>query len=291
MKTIIYTSFPCIIKLNNEQESLSQNENLVIEQDFDKILVYPAQKGKISFEVSLNEHETSFYRIIERDNKRLIFLLDGLYAENAEICEFEYKGIKSRIEVYPHKTIFSGRDSKKIIHLNQQYRSFKYGNIKFIDFCLLTNFNDEKTLIVYNAKKNTAKVFNGSDIKEEENGFSISTSAFGYSSITQELYVDEDGLKVRKKNFIQSATNLAPEETLAYQFLNSIKYGDYEKCLTMLDSELFDRLNCESLKAYFGNISYFYMISPYSAYAISDNKNIIFEFQIKNNKINEISSE
>ena len=44
-------------------------------------------------------------------------------------------------------------------------------------------------------------------------------------------------------------------------------------------------------KAYFGDISYFYMISPFSAYAISNNKNMIFEFQVQDNKIIEISSE
>lgn len=290
MKTIIYTSFPCIIKFNESQESLSVNENLSFDDEFDKILVYPTEKGRISFEVNLAELENSFYRIIERGNKRLVFLLDGLYAENAEISEFEYDGVKSKIEVYPQKVIFSNRSSKKIIHLNQKYRSFKLGNKKYIDYCLLSNLNGESTLLAYNAKKNTARVFNGSDIKEEDDGFVVSTFAFGYTSINQHLYIDEEGLKIRKKDFLSSNQN-SPEETLPYEFLSAFKYGDYTKCLAMLSPELNDRLNEESLKAYFGNISYFYMISPNTAYAISNDKNVVFDFAVKNFKIYEIASE
>lgn len=290
MKTIIYTSFPCVVKFKDNQESLTQNENLVIEDDFDKICIYPTQKGRIAFEVNAKEQEGSYYRIIERGGRRLVFLLDGLYAENAETCEFEYNGLKSKIEIYPQKVIFSGRDSKKIIHLSQKFRTSKYGNMKYIDYCLLENYDGENTLLTYNTKKNTAKVFNARDIKEEDNGFILVNSAFGYTSITQHLYVDEEGLKVRKKDFV-SSTLSSPDETIPYQFLNSIKYGDYRKCLNMLAPELNDRLNTESLKAYFGNLSYFYMLNPTTAYAISNDKNVVYEFLVKNQKICEISSE
>lgn len=290
MKTIIYTSFPCIIKLNNLQENLTQNENLEIVEDFEKISVYPIEKGRISFEINVQEKETSFYRIIERNGKRLIFLIDGLYAENADIYPLEYNGIKTKIEVYPQKVVFSGIESKKIVHLNQKYKSFKCGNFKFINYCLLANISGDSTLIAYNTKKNTAKVFNAQEINLDIDGWTLVNTAFGYTSITQHLYVDDEGLKTRKKDFISSSLS-CPEETLPYQLLSAIKFGDYEKGLSMLAPELKDRLNSESLKAYFGNISYFYMLSPLSAYAIADNKNIVFEFQVKDKKITEISSE
>ena len=134
MKTIIYTSFPCVIKVDGQQEELNQNENLLIEE-FDKILVYPLEKGRISFEIDFAKQDNNFYRVIERGNKRLVFLLDGLYAENAEIGEFEYKGLKSKVEIYPQKVVFFNQNSKKIIHLSANYSSFKYGNKKYIDYC------------------------------------------------------------------------------------------------------------------------------------------------------------
>ena len=224
MKTIIYTSFPCLIKFKDQQETLTKNENLVIEEDFDKLEIYPTEKGRIAFEVDAFEHENTFYRIIERSGKRLVFLLDGLYAENAEVCEFEYNGIKSKIEVYQQKVIFSGRDNKKIIHLTQKYKTYKYGNIKHIDYCILNNFNGENTLLAYNIKKNTAKVFHAKEINEENDGFLLTTSAFGYSSITQQLYIDDEGLKIQKKDFVQASNLSSPEETIAYQFLNCIKF-------------------------------------------------------------------
>lgn len=291
MKTIIYTSFPCFLKFEGKEETLSQNENLTIEEEIKNIQVYPTQKGRISFEIDCDIKESTFYRIIEKNGKRLIFLIDGLYAENAEIAEFDYSGTKSKLEVYPQKVIFSNKINKKIIHLNQNYRSFKYGNIKFIDYCLLQNHNGESSLVAYNAKKNTAKIFKAEEITLDNNEFTLKNSVFGYASITQHLYVDDEGLKIKKKDFVQASSHIAPEETLAYQFLNSYKYGDYKQCLSMLAPELNDRLDAEGLKAYFGNISYFYMISPTTAYAISNDKNILFEFAFKEEKICEISSE
>jgi len=291
MKTIIYTSFPCLIKFEEQQESLTQNENLVIEEDFKKVVVYPTERGRIAFEVNVDEQENTFYRIIEHGGKRLVFLLDGIYAENAEIYEFDYEGIKSKAEIYPQKVVFSGSESKKIIHLVEKYKSFKSGNIKHIDYCILENINGKTTLLAYNAKNNTAKMFNANEILEEENGFILKNSAYGYTSISQHLYIDEEGLKIRKKEFVQSSSLSSLDEVIPYQFLNSIKFGDYEKALSMLDNTLYDRLNTESLKAYFGNISYFYMLNPHTAYAISNNNNVIYEFQVKDKKINEISSE
>lgn len=291
MKTVIYTSFPCLIKVNEIEETLSQNENLIIDENCEKLLVYPLQKGKISFEINLSIHENNFYRIIERGGKRLVFLIDGLYAENAEICEFKYQNIKSKVEVYPQKVVFSNSDCKKIIHLSEKYLSYKCGNIKFIDYCILENLDNGNTLIAYNAQKNTARVFNADEIKLDDEGFVLNSSAFGYTSISQHLYIDDEGLKIRKKDFISASSQLVPEETIPYQFLNSIKYGDYEKGLNMLAPQLNDRLNCESLKSYFGDISYFYMLNPNTAYAISNNQNVIYEFQVKDQKICEISSE
>lgn len=291
MKTIIYTSYPCVIKIGDKQEELSQNENLLIEEEFDKISVYPAIKGRIAFEIDFNEKENSFYRIIKHGGKWLIFLIDGLHAENVETSEFNYQNIKSKIEIYPQKVVFSNSNNKKIIHLTENFSSFKYGNIKFIDYCILNNNDGENTLICYNAKKNTAKTFTSSDIKIENNEFILTSYPFGYASIIQHFYIDEEGLKVRKKDFVQASAINSPEQTLPYRFLNSIKIGDYKYCLKMLAPQLNDRLNEESLKAYFGNISYFYMLSPLSAYAISNDKNVIFEFAVKDNKIAEISCE
>jgi len=199
MKTIIYTSFPCLIKFEEQQESLTQNENLVIEEDFKKVVVYPTERGRIAFEVNVDEQENTFYRIIEHGGKRLVFLLDGIYAENAEIYEFDYEGIKSKAEIYPQKVVFSGSESKKIIHLVEKYKSFKSGNIKHIDYCILENINGKTTLLAYNAKNNTAKMFNANEILEEQNGFILKNSAYGYTSISQHLYIDEEGLKIRKK--------------------------------------------------------------------------------------------
>ena len=126
MKTIIYTSFPCVVKSKNQPESLTQNENLVFEEEFDKIDVYPVQKGKISFEIIKEEKESAFYRIIEHDGKRLIFLIDGLYTENADVYEVEYQGVKSKIEIFPQRVVFCNKENKKIVHLNQKYKKYSY---------------------------------------------------------------------------------------------------------------------------------------------------------------------
>ena len=71
--------------------------------------------------------------------------------------------------------------------------------------------------------------------------------------------------------------------------MESIKNNDYKNALSYLSENLQSKINETTLKNYFGDISYFYTIDKNSCFAISDNKNILYDFSILNNKINEIT--
>lgn len=288
MKTIIYTSFPCLVSCDDKEEQLNENEHLILDNTPQKLWIYPTGRGRYAFEVNIKNTNNPFYRIVERENKLLIFLLSGLYAENVNCFKYNYNGKNSEIEVSSNKIIFKGLNNKKILHLKGNIENIKCGNFMFINYCSFSYPDGQKELIAYNTKNGNAKIFEGEDVVIDNDGFSVTSSLYGYEKITESYYVDKEGLKVKSKNFISSQA-ISPSQTLPYKFMNAIKCGDYDGANNMLSTDLSSSLSEETLKDYFGRISYFYMLSPDSCFAISDDKNVVYEFTIKNNKISEIS--
>jgi hypothetical protein len=287
MKTIIYTSFPCLIRYEDSEVSLDENEHLTIDEPAKKIEVYPSSKGQISFVIDFNKIDSPFYRIITKNDKILVFLLNGLYAENVNCYNFSEK---SKIEVFSDKIIFKSDNNKKIVHLNENILDIKCGQFFHISYCAFSRQNDKKSLIAYNNRTGQAKIFDGNNIEITNNGFILTSSPQGYQNITQEYYVDKDGLKLKTSNFV-SCQSFVPNEIIAYNFMTAIKCEDYEGAKKFLSEALLSSLNSTALKNYFGKITYFYMISPLSCFALSDGNNKIYTFSQSQNKITEIYDE
>jgi len=286
MKIIIYTSFPCLVKCDGKQERISQNEHLVLEETDKKIFVEPLGKDSYGFEIDFDS-PSHLYRIIKKEDKILIFLLDGLLAENVTCHNFNYNGVKSSVEIGKRKFIFANSNSKKIIRLLSNVQNIKVGAFLFIDYVSFED-NGEDVLIAYNPKKNSAKVFRADKIELEKYGFTVHKTYFNYKQIEEHYYVDSAGLKVKNKSFVTAESMPSPIEALPYKFMIAVKCGDYAACMNMISHSLAQKLSTETLKDYFGEISYFYMISPYSCFAISNNQNKIFDFSIANDKIIDI---
>ena len=136
MKTIIYTSFDCLLKSENESLSLDRNEYASFDDFPSKLFVYPTGKThRIPFEIYLHS-PCPFYRVIEKKEKRLIFLLDGIIAENIEKHEFSFEGRRSEIEISSKKIIFSSRNKKKVLTLPAGACQFECGNFHHINYVL-----------------------------------------------------------------------------------------------------------------------------------------------------------
>lgn len=287
MKSIvIYSPYDCIVKYNNQEDFLDQNQHLII-NGVDVIYVYPIGKTKrYSFAIDMKNNENQFYTILERNDKYLVFLLDGLYSQNIDIYNFKNNNTSSTIEISSQSVTFSTGKHKKIISLTATPKKITCGNFSFIDYCLIENL-DNSTLIAYNVKTNKAKQFKGKDIKLLDKGFMVSRVSSFYEKIDEEYYVDNDGLKIKNKSHILSEQSY-PNELLPYRFMSAVKCGDTSQFNKLLSPKLLEKISEEDIKNYFGNIEYFYMIDYKTCFAISEKEQVLYEFIVDNDKIAEI---
>ena len=286
---IIYTTYPCLIKLNGQDCHLDESEHLVIDEPLKKLYVYPTGKSKsFAFTIEFPLISCKHYNWIEKEDKILIFLLDGLEVENVDCYHFSYKGQTCDIEVATNSLVFSTPLHKKRITLNSAPNEVSCGQFKHINYVLTIN-NDNEKIICYNPITNKTKLFSGNKIKLNSSGFSVIKEQYeNYDKITEEYIVDEDGLKVKNKTFIQS-DRLIPENLLVYQFMSSIKNGDISSAYSILSRDLQNEIDKDVLKQYFGDVSYFYLLDVSTCFAIVEGKNKLFEFNVTDGKINEIN--
>lgn len=286
---VLYSPYKCIIKNDKQSVYIDQNSHLVIDNPV-SVCVYPTGKTKkYAFSIDLDHLDSEFYRVVKKDNKTLVFLLDGLLSENIEIFEFEYENIKSSIEIAKTKIVFVGEKSKKVINLPNQIKSFQCGQFYHIDYILFENHDGDLSIILYNIKNNKAKILNGDEIQILDNGIMVKRFGKGlYSDITEEYIIDRDGLKTGSKTFSLSS-QAQNQELCVYNFMTALKNGDTSFAYSFLTQSLKDKISPDTLKTFFGNLSYFYLIDPTTVFAISDGQNKIYNFTLKGKQISDIS--
>lgn len=289
MKNIVlYSPYDCLVKIGEKELLLNENEHAVIDNN-QQIYIYPTGKTKrYSFIVDINDNNSRFYSIVEKDDKILVFLIDGLLTQNIDIYSFRHNGLESSIEVSSQVVTFKTKQHKKKIFLYSIPTSIKCGNFYHIDYCLLEFDKDKDVLIAYNTKNNNARQFSGDKIELKDNGFKVYVSKNIYDKLEEEYKIDSGGLKLKDKSFVL-ANNKFPSELLPYQFMCAVKNGDTNLMKELLSSDILNKLDVENIKEYFGNIEYFYMIDYKTCFALSNKQNVIYEFYLKDNKICEIN--
>lgn len=288
MKTFIFTSFDCLIKFRDKQKFLEKNQNISFDDEYGLIYVYPTGKSdRYSFTLNpQNPSPSIFYRTIKRDDGVYFFLIDGLILENVDVYSFSYKGDDSFIEIDKSKISFITKKHKKTISLPSQIKSVKCGNFKHIDYVSFASVG-KHFLIAYNIASNKAKLLQGEKIDILEDGFIVSEKNQNYKRIEEEYVVDEDGLKVKSRVFTQKEKSFGNQTV--YDFMSAINIKDYESAISLLSPSLQDKISTSTLKNYFGDISYFFCIDKNSCFAISNDKNTLYNFSVNNNLIDEIS--
>ena len=117
MKTVIYTPYDCLIKVGDNSQTIDQNESLVLEEYEKKIDIYPINKNsRYSFTVDFDNSPSPFYRVIEREGQRLVFLIDGLISQNIDI--FSIEAISEREIESPDDDCNNNIDNNQIIKNN-----------------------------------------------------------------------------------------------------------------------------------------------------------------------------
>lgn len=288
MKTIIYTSFECLIKTEDFEETLEQNQHLSFDAQPHSLVVYPIGKtSRPSFEINFENFTSQFYRIVQKEDKLLVFLLDGIYVKNYKLYTLSCEGEKCEIEIGTSEASFACGKNKKILNLPIQIISTECGHFRHIAYIKAIS-NEGEHLLAYNTKNSNTKMFKGESIEISQEGFSVEKSASGYDKIKEEYVVTKEGLKIKERLF--SPLNHNPSnEMICYHFMNRILNGDFDNALALLSPSLQSSLSANSLREFFGKVSYIFPLSAESCFAISNSKNKIYKFSLSNNKITEIS--
>ena len=176
---------------------------------------------------------------------------------------------------------------KKILSSPYAISSSSCGNFYHIAY-LKTQTEYGEQVFAYNVKNHNAKVLSGRQIAITDDGFIVHTSSQGYKNIQEEYIVTKDGLKIKGREFSTSPLPIF-DEMIAYRFLDSVKHSDYKNALNLLSENLASSLDVNSLRSYFGNVSFFFPIDERNFFAISNKKNVLYSFSISNGKIVEIS--
>ena len=110
---VIYSPYPCLVKAGDKEMTINENEHLNLDAIM-PIYVYPTGKTKrYSFMIDFNILNSQFYSIIEKDDRVLVFLIDGLLSQNVDIFSFRYNNIDSEIEVSSHEITFKTKENKQ----------------------------------------------------------------------------------------------------------------------------------------------------------------------------------
>lgn len=288
-KIILYTSYDCLVKNKNEEQFLERNLHLIIDSPSSFIFIYPVNKtANYSFSIDTQHLENSiFYRFVIHNDTILIFLLDGLIAENTKIYNLNYNNMKSDIFISKETITFSTKEYKKQIYIPYKILDFQCKNIKHIDLVLL-NTERQKIILAYNIRNNNIKIFKGNEISFTTNGFSIFSQTNLYKEIKETFIIDNDGLKIKEKTYTLSSSVKNPG-LLIYNFMSLIKENNIIEAYNLLGETLKEKISTKELESFFKNITYFYTIDSQTCFAVKDNENILYSFKVVDNQIIDIT--
>ncbi len=283
MKTILKTTYPCLIKTNSDECELNENDTLEIENE-QFLFVYP-QDGNIPFYIDLkSENENRFFSIIKYDNKKM-FLLEKISTFQVESKEsFSVSGQNCNIIISEHTISFETKEKNiKVLcqHTTNNFSSFKHKKYVCLQFdCDFYAFNIEKNKLFH---------FVGSDIKFE-NGVLSLIKKFHDSTNREKhcIYNLGDEISVEKQTFIAD-TPKTNDDLISYHFMESIKAKDYAFATSQLAENLKEKIDETSLKSFFGNIKSFLPLNLNEFISITSSEKNYVKFEIYNDKIVDIS--
>ena len=217
-------------------------------------------------------------RIVEKANKRFIFLLDDFFVENFTVRRFNFNGKESVVKFSNKQIIFSTKSHRKTVALPQECSDFVCNNIHHINYVKFDTPSFQH-IIFFNTLNGKLKTFDGKEILQDNNTFTIRQP----DSSQIILYIDKDGLKTQNHH---QAVN---PWMIANNFMNEIKKGDFTSALNYLSPSLKEHQDEISLKEYFGDISFIFPLDLHNIFAISSGENKLFTFEIDRGKITDIA--
>lgn len=283
MKTLVKTSYPCLIKSENETCVLEENDTLEIENE-QFLFVYP-QNGSIPFYIDTkSETENRFVSIIKHEDKK-IYLLEKANSVSVEKKHsLSFSGKTCGVFIANNSISFETETQKTkidIVHRCKNYEIFKHKNFACLKF--------DNDFYAFSMQKNKLFHFSGSNISFQ-NGELELTKKFHDSNNREKTakYKLDDEIVFVNESFISSQTKHA-KDLIPYKTMESIKAKDYAFVLNCLSDKLKSEIDSTKLQEFFGNISSFLPLSDSEFITLSKNQKNYIKFSLFGDKIDDIS--
>ena len=283
---IFYSPYDALVKYGEKEAFLKEGQSLSI-FPLSKVFIFPVGKfGKISFSLDINNlKENQFFHFTQKDNKILVFLLDGTLVEDGQIFKVVSKGKTIEVEIKSHSVRFFDGQKFKTLHFDQKVKSAKCESKN--EFVLCQCFcQDTQTLLIFNPTDFGIKIFKASNISLTSNGFKLEENQNCFFKTLEKEYIYE-GNNVKLLS-LSCQENLISQRLLPYKFMVFLKEKNFDLASGILSEDLKKSITSDGLKQIFEKLTYFYFLSDSSCYALIDGQNKILSFMISNSCICDI---
>lgn len=289
------TAYPCLIVSGQQSILLNPEETLEL-QDENKLLVYPVGNARqsIAFTVELDHLVKSCFYTFHtlRENEMLIFFPSGQHCENYILKTLSVAGKDCNFEIGQQSIILICNSWKKVIHLQENFVSYKLGKAEHIAYILLQNENNQ-IMYALNTKNGNIKVFTGSDIQINQNTFRVFSQkkSVAGQELQQDYEVTAEGIRPITGDIQYQAMTprlVRCDPVIPYAFLEAMQLRDFELARAYLSAPLRQNIDIPHLKSYFGQISQFYHLEKDAYYVLAKEKSQAYRFCVTDGKISEI---
>ena len=283
MKTLLKTSYPCLIKSDKDTCELEENDTLEIENE-QFLFVYP-QNGNIPFYIDVkSDIENRFVSIIKHKDKKIFLLEKSNMVSVEKKYNLSFSGKTCEVLISNNSICFKTdlQNTKiKIEHTNKNYEVFKHNN-----FACLKFLND---FYAYSIKKNKLFHFSANEITFKNGELNL-TKKTNDSNNREKIskFKLEDEIVLLDESFVSSQTK-SNSDLLPYKAMESIKAKDFGFVYDFLSIKLKNQIKKNQLIDFFGNITSFLPINETEFITISKNNKNYIKFDIVDNKIYDIS--
>lgn len=287
MKHKLKSSYPCLVKTNNEAFDIDENDILEIEGE-ERLFIYPLSYSRrnIPFYINLNDlKDCDKFSVFDIDDDILIFLNKTERVRSFAKESLSFNDDKCDISISENVLRFENKNAIIEYELEKAFLSFRVFKLENfacveLDSCLVYAFN---------MKDNRFLLFKGNEIEFEKDLLKLKDNLNDCEDRRKSFIYKFSGDKVEieKSEFSHTDLHLNKEMT-AYRFLEALKVKDYAFAKNFLSGNL-KNIKEKELSNFLGNISNFYPLSTNDYIVDSKNFKNLVRFDIKSGMINDIS--
>ncbi len=279
MKYTLKTTYPCLVKTQNDFCQLEKNDNLEIEDEH-IVFVYP-QANQLPFQIDFS-CENEFYSIINHENQTFVILEPPKKVNISKKEKMTISGKTCNICVNESSLEFETETHKfSIPHKNQPFKTQKIKSFACVIF--------DNEIFALNMQNNKLFSFSGEEISLKDDEITL-TKKFcdSLSRQKQAKYKLGDDVTVENESFSHNLRKNI-EGLLPFQLLESVKAKDYAYALDCLADNLKNNIDTATLQSFFGNLKEFLPLTKNQFITISDHKKNFVTFSVSSGKIDDIS--